>query len=81
MVVYRHAHELSCFHKLSRYPDVFTAGLGILRRVIVRENQGGRIGQESNLKDLARLDDGGGQATDANLGQADDDVGGIQKDD
>ncbi len=40
------------------------------RWVIVRKNQGGRISEDGHLEHLAGLDDGDGQASDANLGQA-----------
>ncbi len=74
------AHDFAGLDELSRDADVFTAWLDVPRWVVVRKNQGGRISKDSHLEHLARLDDGDGQASDADLGQTRDDVGRVQED-
>ena len=47
----------------------------------MRKDQGGRVCEDCDLEHLARFHDGGGQAADADLGQADDDVCCVEQDD
>ncbi len=50
------------------------------RWVVMRKDQGGRISKDGDLEHLPWLNDGGGQASDANLGQTRDDVRRVQED-
>ena len=74
-----HAHQVAGLDELPRDPDIFTRWLDVSRWVVVSENHGGCVCEDCDLEHLARLNDRGGQAADADERQTQNRIRGIQE--
>jgi len=70
MVVDGYVHNLTGLDELSGNLDIFSAWLRIAGGMLVGQDNRSRVGQYRRLEDLAGLHDRGGQAADADLGEA-----------
>ncbi len=80
MIVHGHAHQLSSLDELPSNADILARRLRIAAWVLMSQDDRGGVGQDGDLEDLTRFHDGGGEASDANLGQTRDDVRRVQED-
>lgn len=79
MIVDGNPHQLTCLYELLRDADVLTAGFGILTGMLMRQDDRGRIGKNSRLKNLPWFYDACRKAADADLHQPEHGVGGVEQ--